>query len=322
MHYISAEEIKNLVSMSNIIEAIEDYYLTDGDKRSIVPERLFINDNDNTALLMPSFYEGFFGAKVIGIAPGNVKINEPTLRGIYILYDRETMEPLVTMDARTITAMRTGAVNGLGIKYLASDKTKTIGIIGTGDQGWSHLQAALSVRPAKKVLLYNRGKDRLNKFLKRAQEEYPDVEFKVSEPGLILEESQIICTTTTSKEPVIPIDSETALTGKHFAASGAFKPDMQELPTYAVKNADYIYVDSHAAFLECGEMIKAKELGHNENTIPDIKSLIQSGEDTKKKEGITVFKSVGLSILDIIAAKLIYEKHQNNVKNTELKGYN
>ena len=107
--------------MSDIIETVEAYYLQDGEDRSLLPERLFINDGENSALLMPSFYENYYGAKLIGIAPDNVVIGEATLRGIFLLSDRETMKPLVLMDARTITAMRTGAVSGLGMKYLASD---------------------------------------------------------------------------------------------------------------------------------------------------------------------------------------------------------
>ena len=66
---------------------------------------------------MPSFYENYNGTKLIEITPDN----EARLRGIFLLSDRETMKPPVLMDTRAITAMRTGAVSGLGMKYLASD---------------------------------------------------------------------------------------------------------------------------------------------------------------------------------------------------------
>lgn len=59
---------------------IENYYLTNDHVMPLIPERLFINDHDNIALLMPAFYEHYYSAKLIGIAPNNVKINEPTLR--------------------------------------------------------------------------------------------------------------------------------------------------------------------------------------------------------------------------------------------------
>ncbi|QNK87440.1 hypothetical protein H7992_19950 [Sporosarcina sp. resist] len=66
---------------------------------------------------MPSFYENYNGTKLIEITSDN----EARLRGIFLLSDRETMKPLVLMDTRAITAMRTDAVSGLGMKYLDSD---------------------------------------------------------------------------------------------------------------------------------------------------------------------------------------------------------
>lgn len=308
MQFIDDREIRSLISVKDIIHAIEDYYLNDGDKRSLVPERLFINDDENSALLMPSFYENYYGAKLIGIAPGNAEIGEATLRGIFLLNERKTMKPLAIMDARTISAMRTGAISGVGMKYLALDNTDTIGVIGTGDQGWSHLQAACAVRPIQKVLVYNRGEERLLHFMKKAKQEFPSIQFKVSDPQTIVEEAQLIITTTTSTDPVIPYDRNVDLTGKHFAGSGAFKSYMQEIPDSIIKEAEHLYVDTHAAFSECGEMINARKFGHSEETIPELKSLVQNGENKEVKKKVTVFKSVGVSIFDILTAKLIYER--------------
>ncbi len=311
MHFINDQEIRELISAKDIIDTIEDYYLSEGEKRSFVPERLFINDDDNSALLMPSFYENYYGAKLIGIAPGNAEIGEATLRGIFLLNERKTMKPLVIMDARTISAMRTGAISGLGMKYLASNETDTIGIIGTGDQGWSHLEAACAVRPIQKVLVYNRSKERLEQFMEKAKEKYSSIRFEVSDPATILKEAQMIITTTTSTEPVIPYDGQVDLTGKHFAGSGAFKSFMQEIPDSIIKEADHLYVDTHAAFSECGEMIQARTMGHSEETIPELKTLVQNGENEETKKGVTVFKSVGVSIFDVLTAKLIYERYKS-----------
>lgn len=311
MHFITDEEIRNLISAKDIIDTIEEYYLTDGDSRSLVPERLFINDEDNSALLMPSFYEDYYGAKLIGIAPGNAEIGEATLRGVFLLNDRKTMKPLVIMDGRTLTAMRTGAVSGLGMKYLASESTDTIGIIGTGDQGWSHLEAACAVRDVKKVLVYNRSKERLDQFMIKARKHFPAIQFEVSDPSSILKESQIIITTTTSVEPVIDYDGQVNLTKKHFAGSGAFKSFMQEIPDSIIKEADHIYVDTHAAFSECGEMINARKMGYNEDSVPELKTLVQRGKNEEVKEKVTIFKSVGVSIFDILTAKLVYERYNH-----------
>lgn len=310
MDYINNREIRELISVKDIINQIEDYYLNGGEEKSFIPERLFINDSDNTTILMPSFYENYYGIKNIGIALGNSQLGEPTLRGVFLLFERNRMKPLISMDARTITAMRTGAISGVGMRHLADEETDTIGIIGTGDQGFSHLQATCSVRKIKRVLVTNRSKERLEKFLERVEQVYPNIQFDVSEPLEILRESQIIITTSTSKNPVIPYTEEIDLTGKHFAGAGSFKPSMQEIPNYILKQANHIFVDSHATFEECGEMINARSFGYGKHNTPDLKLLVQGEQNDDYKKQITIFKSVGISIFDILTAKLIYERYR------------
>lgn len=307
MQYISGNEIERLISMNDLIHTIEDYYLHDGEKRSLVPERLFINDGPNTAILMPSFYEDYYAAKVIGIAPENAKNGDPTLRGTIMLNNREKMEPLALLDARTITAIRTGAISGLGTKYMAAEDASVVGIIGTGDQGWSHLQAACAVRPIKKALINNRSPERLQAFIEKAQNMFPDVEFTSASQEEILRAAQIIITTSTSVQPVLPELKDVDLTGKHFAGSGAFKSNMQEIPDYIIEQADHIYVDAYAAFDECGEMSKAKSIGYGKNNTLDTKKMVLGGQKDSIKNGVTIFKSVGVAILDVLASKLAYE---------------
>src|SRR5699024_1375713 len=278
MEYIGAEKIEKLVSVGDVIQTIEDYYLNDGEKDSFLPERLFINDDQNTTILMPSFYKNYYAAKVVGIAPENAKIGEPTLRGVIILYKRENMKPLLMLDARTITAIRTGSISGVGMKYMAKDNASTVGVIGTGDQGWSHFQAACAVRPIKTA---------------------SQVE--------VLKQSELIITTSTSVDPVLPEIEGIDLSGKHFAGAGAFKPNMQEIPDYIIKNADHVAVDSYAAFDECKEMSFARSIGYTKDNIMDAKKLVLNGEKESIKSGVTIFKSVGVSILDVLASSLVYE---------------
>ena len=308
MLLLNGEQINETITMADVIDALEKYYVEDGEKDAYVPERLFLNDRENTALLMPSFYQNYYGAKCIGIAPGNVKLNEPTLQGLFLLFDRERMEPLGVFDARTITAMRTGAASGLSIKYLANPQAKTVGIFGTGDQGWSHLQAAVTVRPIEKVLVNNRSQARLEAFLEKARKHYPDLDIRPSTPEEIAEQADIVVTTTTSVEPVIPFVEGIDWKGRHIAASGAFKAHMQEVPDFLIEQADRIFVDSYAAYEECGEMRKAKEIGQDESRVQTLKQLVKQGEATYIENQLTLYKSVGMAIFDIITAKLIYER--------------
>lgn len=94
----------------------------------------------------------------------------------------------------------------------------------------------------------------------------------------------MIITTTTSVELVIPFDGQIDLTGKHFAASGSFKSFMQEFPDTIINEAHYLFVDSHAAISECAEMIQSKTFGYNENMVPELRSLVQCGNNENMKK--------------------------------------
>src|SRR5690554_1082148 len=124
---LSSEDIYKHLTMSEVIEAIEDYYTSHDEHNEYVPDRLILQDGDNTALIMPSFYGNYYGTKLVGIAPENFKIAEPTLNGVFLLNNRKTMKPLALMDARTITALRTGAVGGISMKYLAKKDGRNVG---------------------------------------------------------------------------------------------------------------------------------------------------------------------------------------------------
>lgn len=313
MLFLNYQEVNELITMAEVIDTIEAFYRED-DKSTLVPERMFINDRENTVLIKPSFYQNYYGAKLIGIAPGNVELNQPTLKGMFILNDRQTMEPLAIIDARSITALRTGAVCGLGMKYLSRKDSSVLGIIGTGEQGWSHLQAACAVRPIEEVLVYNRSEDRLKQFIERAEKEYSNLKIRRATIDELTKSADIIVATTTSENPVISDDDNIDMQGKHIAASGAFKAHMQEIPDNIIKKADRIFVDTHAAFEESLDMIKAKSFGKDENNVPTLKELVRLGDKEYNEKELTIFKSVGQSIFDIITAKLIYEKYHNNSK--------
>src|SRR5699024_1150390 len=86
------------------------------------------------------------------------------------------------------------------------------------------------------------------------------------------------------------------------------------IPDYIIKNADHVAVDSYAAFDECKEMSFARSIGYTKDNIMDAKKLVLNGEKESIKNGVTIFKSVGVSILDVLASRLVYEKL--NVKYT------
>ncbi|MBM7095791.1 ornithine cyclodeaminase family protein [Bacillus sp. H-16] len=309
MHMIDHSQITELITMHEVIEAIEDFYLNGNQKSVVIPERMHEGDGDNTILLMPSFFENYYGTKMVGVAPNNPSLGKDTIHAQMLLCNRETLEPLALMDAQEITALRTGALGGISMKYLASDTASTIGIVGSGVQAFSHLQAACAVRPIKRVLVYSRKKESVDRFTEKVNRAFPELDVAYAETHDLMKQSEIIVTATSSKSPVLPELSEKDLAGKHIVGCGSFRPFMQEIPDFVFKQINDVYVDNPMALKECGELIQARELGITNDHIFTLEDLIQNSRRfTSEKEKLTVFKSVGLAIYDLVTAIAIHKK--------------
>ncbi|WP_147803718.1 ornithine cyclodeaminase family protein [Alkalicoccus halolimnae] len=308
MDFLSEKTVREHLTMEKTIQSIEEFYLDNEEGNIRSPARMHVEDGDNTNLLMPSYYKNYYATKLVGVAPGNSRLNKPTIHGIMALYDRSTMEPLLLCDAMPITSMRTGALGGLGMKYLAGKEAVHLGIVGTGTQGWSHLQSALAVRNIEKVFVFNRTKSKAEDFIQKAEAEYPHLHIEAVDLEKLVQQSDIIVTATTSKTPVLPEWNKDLWKGKLIVGVGSFRPDMQEIPDSILQNADEIHVDAEGAFRESGDMLKAQELGREKSSSYTLKELISKAYFPEHPENkLIVFKSVGDAIFDLVTVKALYE---------------
>ncbi|MCP3027141.1 ornithine cyclodeaminase family protein [Halobacillus sp. A5] len=309
MNVLSADEVNDFLTMEETIRSIEQFYLDDSQGDMIMPDRMHIEDGANTSLLMPSYYGDYYATKLVGVAPENTSLGKPTIHGLMVLYSRKTMEPLLMCDAVPITALRTGALGGLGMKYLAKQKASSLGIIGTGTQGWSHLQSACAVRSIQTVHVYNRSQDKLEAFIKKARHAFPGLHIEKASLENVVRQSDIIVTTTISEKPVLPELDPVSYKGKQIVGVGSFRPAMQEIPDSVLQQVDQVYVDAPSAFRESGDMIRARELGVDPEQTLSLKEIIErQHRPPQPEEQSIIFKSVGAAIFDLVVTKALYEK--------------
>ena len=304
MKYFREEDIAQLISEKGLIDEIERFYINNPEV--VVPDRIHIEDRKNTILIMPAIDTDYYAIKLVGVSPNNKKMDKPSIHGTVILHDRNTLEPLAFFDGKAVTAIRTGAIGGLSIKYLSKESASSIGIVGTGVQGWNHLAAALAVRDIKKVFLYNRSFDQLQLFRQQVLNKYPNLEVISTSVEQLIKGSDIIITTTTSATPVLPELDILDWEGKHIVAVGSFKPTMQELPNSLLQHATPMFVDTLTALTESGDMIKASELQGSRGVFYTLEDVVKGSHEISSS--FTLFKSVGMSLFDLITAKYIYEK--------------
>ncbi|CAH2212369.1 ornithine cyclodeaminase family protein [Tepidibacter aestuarii] len=306
MLYLNEQDIKESVSLDEIMDAVEKAFHIYEKNAFFMPDRIHIDKDQNTLLYMPCFSESIFGTKILTLFPENPKKNEPVTNGLMLLNDKETGKPVCMINGASITAYRTGAVGGVGIRYTSPQNVKTLGVIGTGVQGLYQTLYACKARNFTKVTVFDSYIQKLPEFVLRLEKELPNIEIIAANSSKeVVKNSEVIITATPSVEPVIPNDKE-LLKGKHFIAIGSYKPTMHEYPKAIFDIIENLYIDTEFATEESGDIITPLKEGWIKQE--QIKPFMDLVNGKKVEEETTLFKSVGMGLFDIVVSELIYTR--------------
>lgn len=271
-----------------------------------------VTQKDTTLLLMPAWNPGVnAGVKVVSINPGNDQFDLPAIQGSYLYLDAVNGTVKAIMEAKALTAKRTAATSALASSLLSRKDASTLFMIGTGALSPNLIKAHASVRPIEQVLIWGRNKDKAKALAESLSEENFEIQV-VSTVEEGLSEADIISCATLSETPLVL--GEHLQRGQHVDLVGAYRPDMREADDAVIEKAS-IYLDSFEGGLkESGDIVIPIQTGilKKEDIKGDLFSL-SSGQSTGRtsSEEITLFKSVGHALEDLVAANYYYEKFTN-----------
>lgn len=312
MIFLGKEEIEKLVDPNEIMDQIEEAYRIFGADAYYMPPRPVIEHENKTLIYMPCFTEDVIGTKMLTIFPENAKLGLPSLDGLVILNDRTTGAPLAIMDGQAVTAWRTGAVGGVGIRHLSRKDARTVGIVGAGAQGFHQAVYACAARNIETVYIWNHSDRDLTDFMDRLKKTIADPAVKVVQCKTVEElvkASDIICTATPSEEPVLPNDRE-LLEGKCIIAIGSYTPQMREIPDVIWDLVDNVYIELPYACEESGDL--SQPLAEGRLTMDRVvlmdKFLASGADEDEIAKKTTYFKSVGMGLFDVCVAQKLLEK--------------
>ncbi len=308
--YLDRKDIIKAVEPEEVMDVIENAYAMDLEGNYYMPHRMHVNKGPNTLLYMPCFTGDVFGTKILSLFPGNAKHGKPVISGVVILNDAETGTPQAILDGAVITGLRTGAVGGVAVRHTAPDYLESLGLIGSGAQGFFQVYFACKARPTiKEVFLYDLSTSKIKLLQGKLKQEFPGIAFKSTTSSTeLLSKTSLIITATPSNEPVLPDDPK-LLQNKHYIGIGSYKPDMREYPRAIYNLVKNVFIDTEHGFEESGDMIiPLRDNWVEQDFFVKMGELIKNKERYETKRGTTFFKSVGMALFDITVSEYIYEQ--------------
>jgi ornithine cyclodeaminase/alanine dehydrogenase-like protein (mu-crystallin family) len=311
MLYLNHEQIMQVLSLEETMAAVERALALYEGGQFAMPDRQTIScGGDNVLIVMPCVAGGSMTAKILTLFPGNRAVNRPVIDGLVLLADQSNGEILCLADAKTITAMRTGAITGVSIRALAREGAASAGLVGCGAQGYYQLLYACAARPIRRIALFDRYEDAVRAMIGRLSAALPGVEiWAAPSPEALLRTSEVVITATTAREPVFP-DDPALFEGRHFVAIGSFQPGVREYPDALWARTARVWVDTRYAMEESGELIIPLQRGLlREEQVETLGHQLQSGRAPERGTyGTTFFKTVGMALLDLTTARAAYER--------------
>ena len=299
--------------MKEVIDIIEIAFGEMAKGKVIMPPRttVMLKNYNGSISLMPSYIPSMdaFATKIISIYPDNREKSLPTTAAWIFVNNPENGQLEAIMDGTYITALRTGAVTGVAAKYLAPKNSKIAAVFGCGVQGRTQAWALAETLELEMIRVYDLSEESMMKFSDEMTEKL-GVDVIPSESGrAAVEDADVVATATTSPRPVL--HREWLKDKVHVSAIGAFYPDYRELDTKIIKDSKLVVDEIESIMHEAGDvLIPIKEgiitADHIYCELGDI--IIDRKEGRTKRDGITVFKSVGVAIQDSSVSSLILKK--------------
>lgn len=274
-----------------------------------MPTRLQLSAGERGVMLVMPCYDPAFpamGVKLVTVAEQPDAAGE-RVHATYVLYDPATLEPRLLLAARRLTEIRTAATSALATQFLARPDARVLGVFGTGRQARAHCRVLPLVRRFERVLVCGSSSNQSQRF---ANEIGAEVKVKVeeAEARACVEQSDVLCTCTTAGEPLF--DGSWIRPGTHLNLVGAFQPEAREVDDAAVQRARVVVDTYDGALAEAGDLLLPLRRGviSREHLAADLHEIVSGKKPGRRSaEEITIFKSLGCALEDLVAASLVAE---------------
>lgn len=299
MLFLSGEDVRRLLDLDRLLEALERAFVALSEGRASVPPRVAASVPERGLLAaMPGYVDGILETKLVSVFPSNHVLGLPSHQALIALFDADSGTPLAVMDGTHITAVRTAAAAALATRLLARTDAAVLAVLGAGVQARSHLEAVPRVLSFREIRLASRTREHAEAL---ARETGATVAASFEEA---VREADVVCACTDAGAPVL--SRAWLAPGSHVTSVGASR-EGPELDEETVR-AGLLAVESRVAFQPYPG--GAHELqGLDPDASVELGELLAGTRSGRTSDDqLTVYKSMGHAVEDAAAARLIYQQ--------------
>ena len=309
--YISENEVRDVLTYEALIPAIRQALIDYSAGRVQQPARMILragNAEDHRNgwfALMPVIHGDVMGVKTVTFYPGNAERGIHTHMAIIELLDRATGEPLALMDGRLITEMRTAAVSAAAFAALATLHFDTppasFGIIGSGVQARAHVHALRLVWPSlEEIRIWSPTRAHAE----RCAADLGGRAVSIEEAAA----ADVVLSATLSAQPVL--QGRWLKPNALVLAVGATGAAVRELDDEVMHTCYLVAESRDCVGRESGDVICS-----GATIQAEIGEILARPEDAAiPKSGRVLFKTVGMAIEDLTAARLVWRDREQGSK--------
>jgi alanine dehydrogenase len=308
MLYLNEGQVRGYADVDATIDTIRAAFARDFSATLQMPVRSSLSLAGGGILLIMPAYDS--SLSVAGVKTVTVT-KSSGVNASYELFDPMTGAALARMEANWLTDLRTAATSAVATSLMARSDSHVLGIFGCGRQAEAHIAVLPRVRRFTRVLVCGSPKSNVQSFCQGISERH-NIEVVPADAETCVRQSDVICTCTTSPAPVF--NGRWLKPGMHINAIGAFQPETREVDDETVRRSRIVVDTYDGALAEAGDLLIPLRNGAiTRDRIAGDLHQIASGkrQGRTNAEDITLFKSVGCALEDLVTARLIYERAQS-----------
>lgn len=307
---LSDADVRKAVNYTELADCIEAALKVQVDEAPVVPPRLNLEHSGTWLRVMPAIVPAarIMGLKVFHGVPGG------GARYLVLLYSTADGSVLAAVDAAFLTAARTAAASAIAARYMSPRGPVGLGVIGSGLEAETHCQALCATGEVAWIKVYSPNEARRHLFAERIRSalHLPVTVCKRPETA-VADAEHVVVATNTGPAMAVACEADWLSAGQHVTSIGSTNRGLRELDTEVFRVADLIVLDADPGQMaeESGDLIQYRAEGGvldpvRTQTLADL--IGGKGHGRKQDDQLTLYKSVGTALQDVIAADLVYRR--------------